>query len=91
LDWSQHSIPAMRLETRFGDRVVPTFCDRPGSLWAMIAEAAARNPDAEALICGERRLRWREVAGQSARICSRVSAARPAARRPYRGAARQPH
>jgi len=22
MDWSQHSIPAMRLEARFGDRVV---------------------------------------------------------------------
>ena len=29
MDWSQHSIPAMRLEARFGDRVVPAFCERP--------------------------------------------------------------
>ena len=53
MDWSQHSIPAMRLETRFGDRVVPAFSERPGSVWAMIAEAAERNPDGEALICGD--------------------------------------
>ena len=70
MDWSQHSIPAMRLETRFGDRVVQAFCDRPGSLWAMIAEAAERNPDSEALICGDRRMNWREVAEQSARIAT---------------------
>jgi long-chain acyl-CoA synthetase len=68
MDWSQHSIPAMRLEPRFGDRVVPAFCARPSSIWAMIADAAAQNPDGEALVCGDRRLNWREVAQQSARI-----------------------
>ena len=68
MDWSQHSIPAMRLETRFGDRVVPAFSERPGSVWAMIAEAAARNPDGEALICGSRRMSWRDIVEQSARI-----------------------
>ena len=53
MDWSQHSIPPMRLEARFGDRVVPAFCERPKSLWAMVADAVARNPEGEALVCGE--------------------------------------
>ncbi|MDP1866619.1 MAG: class I adenylate-forming enzyme family protein [Bradyrhizobium sp.] len=70
MDWSQHSIPDMRLESRFGDRVVPVFCARPNSIWAMIADAAARNPDGEALVCGERRLSWREVVQQSAGIAA---------------------
>jgi long-chain acyl-CoA synthetase len=70
MDWSQHSIPEMRLEPRFGDRVVPAFCERPGNVWAMIAEAAARDPDAEALVCGNRRMSWREVVRQSAQIAS---------------------
>lgn len=70
MDWSQYSIPAMRLEARFGDRVVPVFCERPKSIWAMIAAAAARNPDGEALVCGDRRMTWREVALQSARIAA---------------------
>src|SRR4051794_18456049 len=70
MDWSQHSIPAMRLETRFGDRLAPAFCERPGNIWAMIADAAARNPDGEALICGEWRMNWREVTQQSARIAA---------------------
>ena len=70
MDWSQHSIPAMRLEARFGDRAVPAFCQRPNSIWAMIADAAARNPDGEALVCGERRLSWREVVQQSAEIAA---------------------
>jgi long-chain acyl-CoA synthetase len=70
MDWSRYSIPAMRLEARFGDRVVPAFCERPKSIWAMVADAASRNPDGEALVCGSRRLTWREVAQQSAQIAA---------------------
>ena len=70
MDWSQHSIPPMRLEARFGDRVVPAFCERPKSIWGMVAEAAARNPDGEALVCGESRMNWREVAQRSADIAA---------------------
>jgi acyl-CoA synthetase (AMP-forming)/AMP-acid ligase II len=58
----------MRLEARFGDRVVEAFADRPGSIWAMVAAAAARNPDGEALVCGNIRLTWREVADSAIRI-----------------------
>src|SRR5882672_6208558 len=68
MDWSHYSISPMQLEARFGDRVVPAFCERPKSIWAMVAEAAARNPDGEALVCGVRRMTWREVAQQSADI-----------------------
>src|SRR6478735_4366799 len=70
MDWSQPFIPAMRLEPRFGDRIVPAFCERPKSVWAMVADAVASNPDGEALVCGERRMSWREVARQSAQIAA---------------------
>ncbi|MCW5701833.1 MAG: class I adenylate-forming enzyme family protein [Bradyrhizobium sp.] len=70
MDWSHSSIPPMRLESRFGDRVVPAFAERPASVWAMVSEAAVRNPDGEAVICGDRRLSWREVAVQSADIAA---------------------
>jgi long-chain acyl-CoA synthetase len=60
----------MRLEARFGDRVVPAFCERPESIWAVVSEAASRNPDGEALVCGDRRLTWRDAAEQSAQIAS---------------------
>src|SRR5713226_7060205 len=70
MDWSQYSIPAMQLEARFGDRVVPAFCERPRSIWAMVSDAAARNPDGEALVCGVRRMTWREVAQQSAQVAA---------------------
>lgn len=68
MDWSQYPIPAMRLEARYGDRIVPAFAERPLSIWAMVAEAAARNPDGEALIFGSERLTWREVAQKSMQI-----------------------
>ncbi|MGB8402229.1 class I adenylate-forming enzyme family protein [Bradyrhizobium sp.] len=68
MDWSQRSIPAMRLEPRFGDRIVPAFCERPNSLWAMVADAAASNPDGEALVCGARRMTWREVEQESRQV-----------------------
>jgi acyl-CoA synthetase (AMP-forming)/AMP-acid ligase II len=68
MDWSQHSIPAMRLETRFGERAVPAFVERPKSIWAMLLDAAVKNADGEALVCGEVRLSWREVVERSARI-----------------------
>src|SRR6266436_330480 len=61
MDWSHYSIPAMQLEARFGDRVVPTFCERPKSIWAMVSDAATRNPDGEALVCGITRMTWHEV------------------------------
>jgi acyl-CoA synthetase (AMP-forming)/AMP-acid ligase II len=50
--------------------VVPAFCGRPKSIWAMIEDAAAQNPDGEALVCGDRRMTWREVAQQSAQIAA---------------------
>jgi long-chain acyl-CoA synthetase len=70
MDWSRTSIPAMQFEARFGDRVVPAFCERPDNIWAMVAEAAAKNPDGEALICGTRRMTWREVALASACVAA---------------------
>jgi acyl-CoA synthetase (AMP-forming)/AMP-acid ligase II len=60
----------MQFEARFGDRVVPAFCERPRSIWAVVADAVVRNPDGDALICGDRRMTWREVAQHSARIAA---------------------
>ncbi|WP_025035796.1 class I adenylate-forming enzyme family protein [Bradyrhizobium sp. DOA9] len=70
MDWSQSQIPPMRLEARFGDRVVPAFSERPASLWAMIAAAREHNADGEALICGNVRLSWRQALEQAARIAA---------------------
>lgn len=73
MDWSRYPIPAMRLEARFGDRVVPAFCQRPKSVWGLVADAARRNPDGEALVCGDVRMNWHEVVQRSAGIAAGLS------------------
>jgi long-chain acyl-CoA synthetase len=70
MDWSQYPIPAMQLQARFGDRVVAVFGERPHSIWAMISDAALRNPDGEALVCGDVRMNWREVVQRSRDIAA---------------------
>src|SRR5437879_7688384 len=70
MHWSHASIAAMQLEAGFGDRMVPASCQRPKSIWAMVSAAAARNPDGEALVCGSKRMTWREVAQQSAQFAA---------------------
>jgi long-chain acyl-CoA synthetase len=74
MDWSAYPIPAMRHEARFGDRVVPAFTERPKNIREMVESAAARNPDGEALVCGERRMSWREVLERMARIAAGLEA-----------------
>jgi len=74
MDWFGLPIPNLRYETRFGDRLVPAFPERPHSLWQMLEDAATRHPDGEALVCGTERLTWREVRDQSARVAAGLAA-----------------
>ena len=74
MDWSTYVTPPLRREARFGDRVVPLFTERPASIWAMVEQAAARNGDGEALVCGTVRLSWREVVETAARIAGGLHA-----------------
>jgi acyl-CoA synthetase (AMP-forming)/AMP-acid ligase II len=60
----------MRLEQRFGDRLVSAFRKRPDSVWQMVADAAAKHPEREALVCGTTRLNWAEVAQRAERIAA---------------------
>lgn len=68
MDWSDLSIPAMRHEARYGDRVVPAFVERPRSVWQMVEDAARNNPDGDALVAGAERLSWRDTAERAARL-----------------------
>jgi long-chain acyl-CoA synthetase len=70
MDWSRYPIPPMRLEQRFGDRLVSAFCQRPGSIWQMVDSAASTNPERQALVCGAVRLNWAEVMQRSQRIAA---------------------
>ena len=69
MDWWRRPIPRMRLEQRFGDRLVSAFRERPGSVWRMVADAAAKHPEREALVCGAARLNWIEAAQRAVPIC----------------------
>ena len=55
------SVPMMRHERHYGDRMVRCFVQRPGNSYHLLAEAAARNPDGEAIVCGRERLSYREL------------------------------
>jgi long-chain acyl-CoA synthetase len=56
------SVPAMRYERHYGDRVVRCFAERPGNAFDLMRQAAARNGDGDALICGRERLSYRAMA-----------------------------
>lgn len=59
---------ATRMESHFGDRVVRCFPERPGSVYAMLADAARRNPEGEAVVCGTRRMNWRALHDMAMRV-----------------------
>ncbi|MBP6901647.1 MAG: acyl--CoA ligase [Burkholderiaceae bacterium] len=72
-DWHGRPLPAMRHEALFGDRLVRCFAERPASVWAMVEAAAARTPQAEALVDGRTGgQRW--TYGQLAEQATRLSA-----------------
>ena len=50
-----------RLEQHFDQRVLRCFHPRPHNLNEMLAAAARRQPTAEALVCGDTRLSWRDL------------------------------
>jgi long-chain acyl-CoA synthetase len=52
-------VPALRYERHYGDRVVRCFTERPRNAYDLLREAAARNPDGEAIVCGAERLAYR--------------------------------
>ena len=62
--------PPRRLEAHYGDRVVACFAERPASVFAMLQEAVARNPDGDALVCGDERLSYRELLAQSGQLAA---------------------
>jgi long-chain acyl-CoA synthetase len=51
----------MRPEPHFGDRTVNCFADRPRSVHALFADAAARGPAREALVDGAQRWTWAQL------------------------------
>jgi long-chain acyl-CoA synthetase len=60
--WPDDPLPPIREELHFGDRRVRCFADRPASVPAMFEAALERNPDGLALVAGDARLSYRQLA-----------------------------
>ena len=58
------SVPPMRHERHYGDRIVRCFVERPGNAYDLLREAASRNPGGEALVCGPERLTYCRAGGR---------------------------
>jgi acyl-CoA synthetase (AMP-forming)/AMP-acid ligase II len=66
----------IRHEAHFGDRVVRCYAERPGSVYEMFAAAVARNGEGEALVCGDRRLTWKDLEAEVRRLARGLAARR---------------
>jgi long-chain acyl-CoA synthetase len=53
---------AMRREVLYGNRVVSCYPVRPHTVWDLLNEAVRDEPKREALVCGDERLSWEELA-----------------------------
>jgi O-succinylbenzoic acid--CoA ligase len=62
-------------EVHYGNRVVRCFAERPGNAYDLLAEAAARNPEGEAIVCGGERLTYRALEAAVERCAGGLTAA----------------
>ena len=60
--WPEDPLPPIREEVHFGDRRVRCFADRPPSVPSIFAAALERNPEGDALVAGDLRLSYRQLA-----------------------------
>ena len=72
--WHAQAVPALRREAHFGDRVVRTFVERPGSVFALLQAAVSRDPAAEAIVCGEARWTHADLAARVDRLAAALAA-----------------
>ena len=68
-------VPAMRFERHYGDRVVRCFVERPRNAYDLLAQAAARHPDGEAIVTGPERLTYRAYEDIVAKCAAGLAAA----------------
>ncbi|MBR9652678.1 class I adenylate-forming enzyme family protein [Thalassovita aquimarina] len=64
----------LRRERHFGNRVVDCYPERPANVFAMLSEAVAHHPDRTALVCAGRRLSYRALSDEVARVASSLAA-----------------
>jgi long-chain acyl-CoA synthetase len=69
------SVPPMRYERHYGDRLVRCFVERPNNAFQLLCDAVAHNPGGEALVCGHERLDYRGLARAVAQCAAGLEAA----------------
>ena len=74
MNWEAFDVPPTRLEHHFG-RVVRCFVERPESLNAMFAASLARFPERDALVAGDARLNYRQLAARAAAVAANLATA----------------
>lgn len=60
----------LRLETHYDQRVMRCFAERPNDVITMWQQAARRQPQVEALVCGAQRLSWTQLQDQVMRVAA---------------------
>jgi len=68
--WAGFSVPPIRHEAHFGDRIVRCFADRPASFHAMFGEALASHADRRAVLFNGASLSYRELDREVGRIAA---------------------
>ncbi len=66
--------PQLRLETHYDQREMRCFAERPDDVIRMWLQAAQRQPQAEALVCGAQRLSWAQLQDQVLRVAAALRA-----------------
>ena len=69
------SVPPLRYERHYGDRVMRCFSERPGNAFDLLSAAAARNPGGEAIVCGEERLSYAQFSATVEQCAAGLAAA----------------
>jgi acyl-CoA synthetase (AMP-forming)/AMP-acid ligase II len=64
----ERALPRLRQERHYGDRTVTCFAERPTSLWQLVESAVARRAHCEAMVAGERRWTWHQLADAATRL-----------------------
>ena len=72
--WSDLTLPPIRRELLFGDRVVHTFAARPAHVSALLQSAACAHGEQLALIDGEFQLNWAQLQATVQRLAGGLRA-----------------
>lgn len=68
--WHDLTVPAMRDEALFGDRVVRCFVERPASVLAMFEQSREAHPQGDAVVCDGCRWSYAETGAEAERLAA---------------------